>query len=134
MSNLALMEVQRALYTKLSGDGVLMGMVTGVYDAVPQKTALPYVVIGDGRANVEPADEVTLTELQMQIEVWGDATGRKKVLTILNRIFSLMQLGTLTLTGYQHVLLRCEQADTEIAEQGQNTRGALIVRAIVAEV
>ena len=37
MSDLALMEVQRALYTKLGGDGVLMGMVTGVYDAVPQK-------------------------------------------------------------------------------------------------
>jgi hypothetical protein len=134
MSDMALMEVQRALYTKLSGDGVLMGMVTGVYDVVPQKTALPYVVIGDGRANVEPADELTLTELQMQIEVWGDATGRKKVLTILNRIFSLMHMGTLTLAGYQHVLLRCEQADTEIVEQGQNARGVLIVRAVVVEV
>ena len=134
MSDLALMEVQRALYTKLGGDGVLMGMVTGVYDAVPQKTALPYVVIGDGRANVEPADELNITELQMQIDVWGDATGRKKVLTILNHIFALMHLGTLALAGYQQVLLRCEQADTEIAEQGQNTRGVLIVRAVMAEV
>ena len=91
-------------------------------------------MIGDGRANVEPADELNITELQMQIDVWGDATGRKKVLTILNHIFALMHLGTLALAGYQQVLLRCEQADTEIAEQGQNTRGVLIVRAVMAEV
>lgn len=133
MSNLALMEVQHALYTKLHGDGVLMGMVTGVYDVVPRKTALPYVVIGDGQYRSLAADNVNLSEMVLQLDVWSDAGGRKTALTILNRIFSLMHLGTLGLSGYQQVLLRCEQADTQIAEQGSNVHGSLVIRASVME-
>jgi hypothetical protein len=134
MSNLALMEVQRGLYTKLHGDGVLMGMVTGVYDAVPQKTAVPYIVIGDGQARALPAEAMNLAELTLQLDVWTDAGGRKNALTILNRLFALLHLGTLTLTGYQQVILRCEQASTELAEQGLNLHGTMSVRATIVEV
>lgn len=38
---MTLASVQQALYSKLTGDGVLMGMVSGVYDAVPERVALP---------------------------------------------------------------------------------------------
>lgn len=134
MSGLALMEVQRALYTKLHGDGVLMAMVSGVHDVVPQKVALPYIEIGDGQARGLAAEAINLTELTLQLDVWTAASGRKTALTILNRIVALLHLGTLTLSGYQQVLLRCEQADTTLAEQGANLRGTLLVRVTVAEV
>lgn len=133
MSNLALMEVQRALYTKLTGDGVLMGMVTGVYDVVPQKTALPYVEIGDGEYNTLAADVMNLSEIRFQVDVWTDANGRKTALTILNRLYAVLHLGTLTLTGYQHITMRCEQAETALVEEASRVRGMLTVRIAVVE-
>ena len=133
MSNLALMEVQHALYTKLSGDGVLMGMVTGIHDVTPQKTALPYIVIGDGQAQDLPADVLNITELTLQLDVWTDASGRKTALTIMNRLFALLHLGTLTLDGFQQIVMQCAQADTVLAEQGVNLRGTMHVRMTVVE-
>lgn len=134
MSELALIEVQRALYTKLHGDAVLMGMVNGVFDVVPQKTALPYVVIGDGQMRVLSAEGLNLNEVQLLIEVWGEADGRKRVLSIMRRLFLLLHLGTLTLNGFEQVSLRCEQADTEIDEQATRVRGTMTVRASVVEI
>ena len=133
MSNLALMEVQHALYTKLSGDGVLMGMLTGIHDITPQKSALPYIVIGGGQAQGLPADSVNITELTLELDIWTDASGRKPALTIMNRLFALLHLGTLTLSGFEQVVMQCVQADTVLAEQGVNLRGTMRVRVTVVE-
>jgi hypothetical protein len=133
MSGLALMEVQRALYTKLQGDGVLMAMVTGVYDAVPQKTPTPYIVIGDGDCEDIAAEALNLSELRLRLDVWTDAFGRKTALAIMNRIYSILHLGTLTLSGYQLVTLRCEQADTQLSEQATHIQGSLVARATIVE-
>lgn len=133
MSNLALMEVQQALYTKLYGDGVLMGMVTGVHDAVPQKTDLPYVVIGDGDCADIPADMLNLSQLRLRLEVWSDAAGRKTALAIMNRLYALLHLGALTISGYQLVMLRCEQADTALTEEATRIHGTMIVRIALVE-
>lgn len=127
MSMLALMEVQRALFTKLSGDGVLMGMVSGVYDNVPQNTPLPYVVIGDGNQNIRPADGMVVSECQLTLHVWAEAGGRKALLTLLNRLQALLHMGTLTLGGFQLVALHVEQASTKIAEQGTFLEGSMTV-------
>lgn len=134
MTNLALLEVQHALYNKLHGDGVLMGMISGLYDVVPQRTATPYVVIGDGQVDDIPADAVNLMQLRLRIDIWADASGRKTVLTIMNRIFALLHLGTLTVSGFQQVLLRYEQADTGISEEATRVQGTMIVFVTVAEV
>jgi len=134
MSGLALMEIQHALYTRLSGDGVLMGMVSGVHDDVPQNSALPYVILGDGDQNVRPADAAVVTECQLELQVWTRTGGRKTALTILNRLHALLHLGTLTLSGYQLVTLRVEQASTRLAEQGERMLGEMTVYVAVAEV
>ena len=134
MSGLSLMEVQRSLHTKLSGDAVLMGLISGVYDAVPQHAVMPYLVIGDGTCSAMPAEGITLSQLHLQLEVWALASGRKTVLTILNRLHALLHFGTLTLNGYQLVMLHCMQSETEIMEDASFIRGRLLVRISVADV
>ena len=134
MSNLALMEVQRALYNKLAADGVLMGMVSGVYDIVPQRTPLPYIRIGDGDQKVTPADALNVSECKLDLHVWTDVGGRKTALAIMNRLHALIHLGTLTLSGFQLVTLRSEQATTSLVEQGTYLSGVLTVLVTVAEV
>jgi hypothetical protein len=133
MSNLALMEVQRALYNKLNGDGVLMGMISGIYDVVPQKTIFPYIVIGDGNCSDIATDILNISDLRLGIEIWSGTSGRKAALTIMNRLFAMLHLGTLTLSGYQLVLLRCEQSDTQLTEEATYIRGTMVVRATVVE-
>jgi hypothetical protein len=133
MSMLALMEVQRALFTKLSGDGVLMGMVSGVYDCVPQQTPVPYVIIGDGTQNVRPADGIVVSECQLELHVWTEAGGRKALLTLLNRLHALLHMGTLTLSGFQLVTLHMEQASTRIAEQGTLLEGRMTLFVALVE-
>lgn len=133
MSSLALMEVQRALYTKLSGDGVLMGMVTGIYDVVPQKTATPYVVLGNGAQRLRPADELVVTQCDLELQVWTEADGRKTALAIMNRLHALLHLGTLTLTGFQLVTLSVDHATTSLAVQGTLISGTLTVSLSVVE-
>jgi hypothetical protein len=133
MSSLALMEIQRALYTKLNGDGVLMGMLSAIYDAPPQAAMTPYLVLGDGQSSVIPADGLSVTALQMDLTVWGEPEGRKSVLTIMNRLVALLHLGTLSLAGLQLVDMRCDEAASALEEEATQVRGRLRVNLWVME-
>lgn len=133
MSNLALLEAQHALYNKLHGDGVLMGMVSAIYDNVSQKGTLPYVVIGDGVNSPVAVEGLQVSDLQLQISVWTEVGGRKPLLTILNRIYALLHLGTLSISGFQQVVLRCVQTETQVAEAGNRLQGTMLVHLVVVE-
>jgi hypothetical protein len=128
------MEVQRALYTKLTGDGVLMGMLNGVYDVVPSDALLPYVVIGDGSQTARAVDGINVTDCRLALHAWSASGGRKTTLAIMNRLHALLHLGTLTLSGFQLVTLRSEQASTALADQGAHLYGTLVILVTVAEV
>ena len=43
----AMLPIQRAVYGRLTGDGALMGSITGVFDYVPETDVYPFVVIGE---------------------------------------------------------------------------------------
>lgn len=130
---LATMELQHALATKLQGDGVLTGLVNGLYDAPPQGAALPYLVFGEGEARIVPAEGPVLTETALEIEVWTDTSGRKTALMILNRLYALLHYGTLSLTGFQQVVLRVEQSSISLTEEATRLRGGLRVVATLVE-
>lgn len=133
MSTLALKALQQALYSKLSGDGVLMGMVTGLYDVVPQRTTAPFVVLGDGSAQGEEASGVAVTRCSLTVHVWTEAVGRKAALIIMDRIYGLLHEATLTISGYQLVLMRGEKASTQLADEGAYLHGQLGFTVMLAE-
>ncbi len=133
MSTLAIAEVQKALFNKLRSDGVLTAMIRGIFDAVPQRTSGSYVVIGDGSQKMLSTEPPQVTECSLDIHVWTEASGRKTAITILNRIYALMHLGTLMINGFQQVTLRAEEASVTLAEDGQRINGTLTVLATVAE-
>ena len=133
MSSLALREVQRSLYSKLSGDAVLMDMISGIYDVVPQNTNPPYVVLGNGRQELQPVDALVVSDCQLELHVWTLASGRKAALAILSRLYALLHLGTLTLSGLELVTLRVEQAATSLSEQGKYLSGVLRISITVVE-
>jgi hypothetical protein len=129
--SLALNAIQQALYTKLTGDGVLMGMVSGVYDAVPQRTVVPYVVIGDGETQILDGPAHSDTRVTLDIDVWTATDGRKTALTIMDRMYGLLHQSTMTVTGFTLIAMRCDAALTALIEEGPNLRGTLTVEMLV---
>lgn len=127
----ALESVQQALYTKLTGDGVLMGMISGVYDAPPQHAAVPYVVIGNGEARVTPQVSGDITECRMDIHVWTTASGRKASLAILNRLHGLLHRENLIISGFTFIQLMTSQADTQVDVENDRILGRLQVTVVV---
>ncbi len=133
MSAVVLQAVQQALYTKLSGDSALMDLVSGVYDAVPQHAALPYVVIGDGSAAEVPQVSTQLSECQLVLNVWTSGGGRKVALAILNRLHALLHQGNLTFTGFTLLAMRCVSAETVVDADNDRVYGTLELNALVRD-
>lgn len=96
----SLTETQAAMYARLTGDGTLMARVTGIYENVPEGTAMPYVVLG--LATEVPANAFGGTdgrEVTHTLHVWttnADSDTGKLIVGDLNR---LLDHQTLTLTG-----------------------------------
>jgi hypothetical protein len=120
MSAYVLQAVQQALYTKLTGDSLLMDLVAGVYDMVPQEALVPYIVIGDGQAEDIPQIQGSVCECTMALHVWTQGGGRKTALAVLNRLHALLHHGSLSLSGLTLLAMRGVSAETQV--DGENDR------------
>lgn len=132
MTAAVLQAVQQALYTKLTGDAVLMDQLSGVYDAVPQQGRVPYLVIGDGAAEDRSQLGAALTECTMQLHVWTEGGGRKAALGILQRLHALLHHGALGMTGHLLLSMRCLRAETQVQAEQARIYGVLELSLTVA--
>ena len=110
-SNLPSLAVQAALWSKLNADSTLSGLVTGVFDAVPDNQAYPYVQLGI----VNERPYLTLSRpgaiMLHDIRIFGGGgegaggtLGNKQVLEIANRVNQLLGNRTdLVVTGWDVV-------------------------------
>lgn len=133
MSTLMLMEVQRALYAKLHSDGILTALVPHIYDSIPQHTPAPYLLIGQGTQSVTAVDGIMVSECQLELSVFTDTGVRKTALSVLNRLYALLHLSSLVLTGLQCVQMRMEEVSTTLTEQGTLLKGRMELFVTVAE-
>lgn len=82
--------VQVGIYRRLTGDPVLMGMVVGVYDQVPEDKPKPYVRIGDHLSIPDNAHGRYGREITSTIHVWTEALGNMQGQSIAARINELL--------------------------------------------
>ena len=133
MSGAILQAVQQALYGKLTGDSALTDLVNGVYDVVPQQTALPYIVIGDGSASLLAQAQETTSQCQMSLNVWTGGNGRKQALAILNRLHALLHHGALNFTGFTLLSMSASRAETQVDVDQDRIYGTLELSITVRE-
>lgn len=131
--SLPLYSIQKALYARLSGDGVLMGMIQGIHDTVPQQSAFPYIVIGDGRQDDVVAGAVTSARCTLDIEVFSRSKGRKQTLLILERLYALLHRNVLSVDGYECLVTRCDRAETDVLLDALTLRGSMSVSIVLAQ-
>lgn len=102
--------VQTAIYQRLKADPVLAGMVTGVYDYVPEGTAYPYVRIGDHLSIPDNTHDTYGREITTTIHVWTRSRGNAQGQAIAARIGELLdhRPRDLAVSGHRVVSIRQE--------------------------
>ena len=111
-------ELQQAIYTALTGDPTLMGMITGVHDHVPQGAAFPYITVGEGSAVPWRAAGVEGMEATLILHVWSRERGRKQAKQIMAEMHRILDDADLTVPGHVLVSLRFEFSQTMLDADG----------------
>jgi Protein of unknown function (DUF3168) len=92
------------IITLAQQDTALMGMVSGVYDYVPQKTALPYVRCSYGRSANEEARAVSVARMELYADIWTDYHGMAQAWGIAKRLESVWSLTNLRATAGMYII------------------------------
>lgn len=108
----ALAPVQTALYETLTADATLAGMVTGVFDYVPEGTAYPYVHVGEATEIPDNTHSGFGRQTVVTLHVWSQHRGFSEALTIAARIIQVLDHAPLTIDGLRHVATRFESSQT----------------------
>ena len=105
MSGHPLKSVQKALFDELTGDAPLQALIVGVFDEIPQNTALPYVQIGDATSRPWHVFARTGWQVDATIIVHSENPGNLESLNIAEAINDVLDDQTFTLDDM--TLVRC---------------------------
>jgi hypothetical protein len=129
----ALLEIQKAVYSKLTGDITLMGMIKGVFDDVPDNQPFPYITIGEATENPFNTFERKGRDTTFTLHIWSQYNGYKEALEILDRMNTLLDNETLPIAGFSLVYCQFENAAT-IEESDGVTRHVPVRYRVVIQV
>jgi hypothetical protein len=132
MDDTASWALQKALFSALTSDGVLLSLLGGakIFDDVPQETTLPYVTFGqtssrDWSTGTEEGEEHVMT-----LHVWSEAAGRREVNAILGEVKRVIAGTSMPLAGHRLVNLRLEFAESRREPDGETYHGLARYRAV----
>ena len=123
-------ELQKAVFTALTGDATLMAMITGVHDHVPQDAAFPYVTVGEASVTAYGAVGIVGVETTLVLHVWTRSRGRKEAKLVIAEIHRILHDADLTVTGHDLVWLRFEQSRSLLDADGATYHGIVRFRAL----
>lgn len=133
MSNDAQVNLQKTIYTALTGDSQLSAAVTGVYDHVPAMTAFPYVTIGDTTVLDWSTKSNNGQEHTFVIHVWTQAEGVIATKTIAGHVYRILHEAALSVTGFNTLFCRCEFQNTLRDPDGFTKHEVMRFRVITTE-
>ena len=123
-------ELQKAVYARLN-----TGLTTPVYDSPPQDAAFPYVTIGDTAHAPFDTDNSVGSEVLMSVHVWDNYNGNKRILGLLDEIYSLLNRQPLAVTGYNVLDVMYDASPAPFLDADGKTRhGVSTFRLLLDEV
>ena len=125
--------LQEALYSRLDGDSTLGALITGVYDAVPDDTALPIVVIGPASTSDDGSKTLDARDYIFNVDVWSDYRGMKETKNISQRVYTLLHEHDLSVSGANLIDLRCEFSSEVLENDGVTRHGVMRFRAFITD-
>ncbi len=128
-----LWELQKAVFTALSGDGALSALVTGVYSHVPQDTAFPYIKFSDMGAQDWSTKTSSGIKSQLALDVFSRGRGSKESLAILKEVKRILADATLTMSGCTMVSMKFNGLGAKQLIDGLTWQGSIGFNVLVAE-
>lgn len=99
--------IQRAMYAVAVADQTLSDLVGGrVFDEVPEKPALPFVVLGDAEETPSNTHDCFGSSTVVTFHVWSDYRGTLEGNTIAGRLIELFDHQPLTVDGHTVIVVR----------------------------
>lgn len=130
-------EVQQAIYNALTGNATLSGMITGVFDRVPQPTDagsdadFPYITIGGDAVQPWDTDSSFGVDSRVTIHVWSRQRGRKETKEILDRVCAILHYQELIVPAGGFVFCLLEYTETFRDPDGLTNHGISRFRMII---
>lgn len=100
--------IQAAVLELLEGDATLSGLITGVYDYLPETIPFPYVVVGEATDAPDNSHDRYGRQTVITLHVWSQYHGYAQALGIASRVNALLDHQPLTIVGLDHVVTRYE--------------------------
>jgi hypothetical protein len=125
--------LQTAIFTALTADAnvkSVLGDPARVYDEVPRSTAMPYLVIGDGKENDWSTSTDTGTEHALVLHVWSRARGRKESKTVTATVRAALDDAALALTGHKLIGIKHQSSEFLRQTDGQTYHAIMKFRAV----
>lgn len=129
----SLEQLQPAILAKLKGDATLMGMVTGVFDDVPQGQSFPFIQVGTATETPRNTFGRKGREATITLDIFSRYQGFKEALQIYSRVDELLDGEPLTLQSYQLVFLQNDGMNTILGPDGITRHIPARYRAFVQE-
>lgn len=102
-------EVQTAIYSRLTGDPTLSGLVGGrIFDDIPQGSDFPYVRLGDENTTDDGGKDYVANQRAISVEVFSRYAGSSEAKRVMSAVYDLLHEQGLTVSGQQVVLMRHE--------------------------
>jgi len=99
----ALWPLQQAVYAKLTADTTLMGLVSGVYDEVPEDVEFPYVTLGSITELPDDAHDRQGLTAQVVLHIWSKYRGYAEAARILAAMDQVLDRKPLAVDGFTDV-------------------------------
>ncbi len=122
-------EIQKAIYTVLTGNSPLMAVLVAVYDNQPEVadpglgSDFPYVTIGDDVVTLWDTDDWTGGNASVNIHIWSRGSGLKETKEIMALILTALNRVSFTITGYTNVDCQWVQDSAALDPDGKTRHG-----------
>ena len=129
-------ELQKAIFSSLSSDTGLVGMLGGarIFDQAPANVAFPYITFGRTSIYDWSTGTESGTEQLFTLHVWSKMKGKKETLDIMDLVRKRLDDVALPLDGHHLVNLRVEFTEARHDDNLSVHHGLVRFRAVTEEV
>jgi hypothetical protein len=105
--------LQQAVFDLLNGALTLDGNPVAVYDNVPEKTATPYVTVGEDALEEARTDDSYGAEGIVEVTIWTgrEYAGKRTAKLIADQVQAILDLAKPTVAGYSLAALFWDSSD-----------------------
>lgn len=128
----ASLALQKSIFSTLTADAAVLAILGAprIYDDVPQRTALPYVTLGQTVARDWSTGTEDGCEHLLTLHVWSRAEGRREVHELMSAVKTALHDHLLALEGHRLVNLRHELSEARRDADGETYHGIVRLRAV----